>query len=84
MLQNRGTVHYLATFHTHTGAMKFEKALKGLGVWCQMKPVPRKLSSSCGVCVEYEGREPADLPKEDISRIYQMEGNTYHMVFENE
>lgn len=84
MQQSNGTVHYLATFHTHTGAMKFEKALKGLGVWCQMKPVPRKLSSSCGVCVEYEGREPDDLPKEDISRIYLMEGTAYHMVFEND
>ena len=32
-------------------AIKIEKALKAAGVACRMIPVPRHLSSDCGVCV---------------------------------
>ena len=84
MRQNNGETRYLATFHTHTGAMKFERALKSQGLWCQMKPVPRKLSSSCGVCVEYKDKPSGDLPMDDLSRIYRVEGNDYLMEYENE
>ena len=45
---------YIATFHTHYGALVFFKECKKLGVVSEQKPVPRKLSSSCGTCVAFK------------------------------
>lgn len=84
MQPNNTEPRRLATFHTHTGAMKFERALKARGISCLMKPVPRKLSSSCGVCVEYTACSEEGLPLEDVSRIYSIDGNVYHLIMENE
>ena len=35
-------------------ALKVEKMLKGAGIGCKLIPVPRHLSSDCGVCVRIE------------------------------
>lgn len=83
MPSNEEPIRCLATFHTHTGALKFEKALKGLGVMCLMKPVPRKLSSSCGVCVEYDEYPFAELPLDDVHQIFRIIGHEYTQLFEN-
>ncbi len=32
-------------------AMHIEKLLKGIGITCKMIPVPRHISSDCGVCL---------------------------------
>jgi hypothetical protein len=32
-------------------AMHIEKLLRGIGVACKMIPVPRHISSDCGVCL---------------------------------
>jgi hypothetical protein len=37
-------------FHTHSDAIKFEKKMKSIDLVCTLMPVPRKFSSSCGVC----------------------------------
>lgn len=44
-------MEYLATFYTHYGAMRFHKHCKENEIPAKMMPVPRELSSSCGVCV---------------------------------
>ena len=38
------------TFHTISQALKFEKILKKNKIEVKLRPVPRKLSSSCGNC----------------------------------
>ncbi len=43
----------IATFHTTSGAMGFEKQLKMAGESCELRPVPRKISASCGICVAF-------------------------------
>ena len=44
----------IATFHTHFGALTFQKKLRGLGdAAAMMMPVPRALSASCGTCVKF-------------------------------
>ncbi len=35
-------------------ALRAEKALLGAGIACKLIPVPRHLSSDCGVCVQIE------------------------------
>ena len=39
--------------HSTTHAVYFEKQLSQAGLMCQLVPVPRQLSSDCGVCVRF-------------------------------
>lgn len=75
---------YLATFYTHYGAACFARSLKEQGVPHRMMPVPRRLSSSCGVCVvfSWEGTPPADA--EDLEAVYRTENETYTPVYRRE
>ena len=41
-------------FYTSNHAFRAEKILKGLGVDCKLVPVPRRLSSECGVCLRID------------------------------
>lgn len=38
-------------FHSTSHAVHAEKVLKRIGIPCDMVPVPRHLSSDCGVCI---------------------------------
>ena len=40
-------------FHSITHAMKAEKRLKAAGVTIKLIPVPRHISSDCGVCLRF-------------------------------
>jgi hypothetical protein len=42
-------------FHTSNHAFRAEKLLKAAGIPCRLVPVPRHLSSDCGVCLRLEG-----------------------------
>ncbi|MEG1994570.1 MAG: DUF3343 domain-containing protein, partial [Oscillospiraceae bacterium] len=44
-------MEYTVLFFTHSGAIKFHRFCKGEGIPCEIMPVPRQLSSSCGICV---------------------------------
>jgi hypothetical protein len=35
-------------------ALRAEKILQGMGILCKLIPVPRQLSSDCGVCVRIQ------------------------------
>ena len=52
----------LATFKTTSMALMFERACRGAGVSARITPVPRKLSSSCGLACEFpcEAREAVE------------------------
>jgi hypothetical protein len=64
-------MEYTATFFTHSGAIRFEKFAKEQGLQVQLMPVPRRLSSSCGIAarMQYEG-DIRELIIEDIDSIY--------------
>lgn len=67
---------YLATFYTHYGAMRFHKHCQTDGAPSKMAPVPRELSSSCGVCVRFEAsRAPEAEEHEDMERCYAVDGD---------
>ncbi len=40
--------------HSTSHAMRIEKLLQEKGIACKMIPVPRHISSDCGVCVRIE------------------------------
>ena len=65
---------YLATFFTHYGAMRFHKHCERQGIPAKMAPVPRELSSSCGVCVYFSAsRAPSAEEHEDLELCYALD-----------
>jgi len=63
-------------FHSITGALQTEKRLKGKGVAVKLVPVPRQLSSDCGVCLRFERKDETEVKtaleeeRIDIQGIY--------------
>ena len=76
-------MEHIATFHTHLGALRFQRRLAGLGKEAAMAPVPRKLSASCGTCVRFTAPFEKDWADEDLDSVYLEEGRTYTRLFEN-
>ena len=76
---------YIATFHTHLAALMTCRNLNGKGVKAAMMPVPRKLSASCGTCVDYEASGPLlEQMDTDVERVFAVAGETYTLLLENE
>lgn len=62
---------YIATFHSHYGAMAFKKALEKQRISVMLTPVPRYLSPSCGTCARFEAPEAFSPPETpELDRIY--------------
>ena len=69
-------MEYLATFHTHYGAIKFNKHCGKNGITSKMSPVPRELSASCGVCVRFTAAVAPEKPEhEDMEACYSIDPN---------
>ena len=77
-------MEYIATFFTHFGAGEYARRLRKNGVSCRMMPVPRKLSSSCGTCVRWEGDIPAAMPTEETEQIVRVTPSGYETVYQAE
>lgn len=74
---------YVALFFTHSGAIKFQRFSRKNNIACELMPVPRKLSSNCGVCARFEYDSAIDdLLNENIEQIYEIVDNTYTLVYE--
>ena len=39
--------------HTSGHAFSIEKALKKRNISCRLTPIPRKVSSDCGICIRF-------------------------------
>lgn len=76
----------IATFHTHLGAMSFQRRLKAAGGAPAMMPVPRALSASCGTCVKFTlDFDPQTMADEDLDAVYAAGGGgTYRLIFQND
>ena len=78
-------MNYTIVFFTHSGAIKFERKMIKLNIPCSLQPVPRKLSSSCGICAKiiYNGYID-DLIESEIESIYKdISKNQYEVLFKN-
>ncbi len=76
---------HLILFFTQYGAMSYSKLLEKEGIRNLTRPVPRALSSSCGICVE--ASLPGDATKfvtEDVEAIYIADGEKYQLIYSNE
>ncbi|WP_073026096.1 DUF3343 domain-containing protein [Lutispora thermophila] len=75
---------YIATFFSHIGAIKYSKFLSSRNISSETMPVPRKLSSSCGVCVKFKtGENIKNMISEDIDKVYVLEGSDVKLIYEN-
>lgn len=75
---------YLALFFTHSSAIKFNRFARKNNIECDLMPVPRKLSSNCGICAKFSYEKPIDEIKSlDIEKIYEVERNSYTLIYED-
>ena len=74
----------IATFHTHLGALRFQKKLTRLGKEAALAPVPRKLSASCGTCVRFAAEFDPKWSNEDMEAVYSVTDDGYSLTFKNE
>jgi hypothetical protein len=51
--------HSVVLFYSISGALQAEKLLKKEGITTKLIPVPRQLSSDCGICLRFEKPEEA-------------------------
>lgn len=50
-----------------------------------MMPVPRTLSSSCGVCIEFKRDTIKDIISTDIQSVYLIsENREYKLIYSND
>ncbi len=49
--------HSVVLFHSMTGALHAEKLFKNSGIGIKLIPVPRHLSSDCGICLRFDRRD---------------------------
>jgi len=46
--------HGVVLFYSTSSALQAEKLLKGMSMAVKLIPVPRQLSSDCGICLRFE------------------------------
>jgi hypothetical protein len=77
-------MRYVATFYAHFGAVRFRRLCREKGVACELSPVPRALSSSCGTCAFFEFSpldEGEDWP-EEIELVVRVTGEGAMVAYE--
>ena len=73
---------YVAIFFTHSGAIKFDRKLKSSNIECELMPVPRQLSSNCGIGAKFKyDKDINDLVDDEIEKIFIVEGKEYKLVY---
>lgn len=75
--------HFIATFYSHFGAIRFKRELGRVGIQGTIQPVPRSLSSSCGTCVMFAGETYEILHNDDeIEQIVEVTPGGYRPVYQ--
>ena len=76
---------YIATFPPPPPAPPPRPRRTAAGARARMLPGPRKLSASCGTCVDYEASGPLlEQMDTDVERVFAVEGEIYTLLLENE
>ena len=61
MPSDEGKAHSVALFYSISGALRAEKLLKRSGITIKLIPVPRHLSSDCGICLRFERSDEGEV-----------------------
>jgi len=77
-------MEYLATFHTHSGALKYCRYLQGKGITAETMPVPRRFSSNCGIGVKFRLDGDTDINNfisEDIEKLFRIDSTDARPIY---
>lgn len=76
---------YIVLFYTNSSAIKFAKFIQRFNYPGELIPLPRKLTSSCGMGVKFRfTQDLAGIISDEIEKIYAVEGNQYQLVYSAE
>lgn len=76
-------VIYFLLFHTIHDVLKAEKILKKHGLRFELVPVPRNLSSDCGMCIRLQDSFDQASPllgSVEVASSYLFDGSEYRMI----
>ena len=73
-------MYCLATFKTTSAALMFERTCRGAGINARIAPVPRKLSSSCGLACQFPCEERNTVEALALGKKISVAG--YHSIEE--
>lgn len=75
-------MEYIATFFTHSGAVNYKRYLARLGVHAELLPVPRRLSSDCGIAARFcTDQELANLITRGLHQLYVVEAGGEKLIY---
>lgn len=75
-------MEFIATFFTHSGAVKYKRHMKGLGIDVELLPVPRRLSSDCGIGARFvTSADMSGLISDDIDKLFLVAKDGERLVF---
>lgn len=67
-------MEYTVVFFTHSGAIKYHRYLNSMGIKNETMPVPRRLSSNCGIGVRFAtDKDVKNMITEDIEKIFKLD-----------
>jgi hypothetical protein len=76
-------MEYLALFFTTSASVKFRRKLNKLDIAVEALPVPRKLSSGCGIAIRFCWPDnPLPLLDDGIEKLYSVEENGYNLIYQ--
>lgn len=75
-------VGYFATFYTHSGAVQYQRYLRSLGIRAELLPVPRRLSSDCGIGARFRTHHDLNrLINRDVRRLFLVDRFGERLVY---
>lgn len=76
---------YVVLFFTHSGAITFKRKLEKQGIQYELMPVPRKLSSNCGISakIQYE-HSTTYLLDQNVESVYLVQNGEYIRIYKDE
>ncbi len=82
-MSEKDSITYFFLFHTIHDVLKAENALKGQDTVFELVPVPRALSSDCGVCIA--AQRPSDkiivlLLSINLDTCFSFNGREYSRI----
>ena len=78
-------MNYIVLFFTNSSAIKFARFIKNSNYIGELIPLPRKLTSSCGMGVKFHfTSDLSEIVSDEIEKIYAVEGNQYKLVYRAE
>ncbi|HCQ91420.1 MAG TPA: hypothetical protein DIU45_19045 [Clostridium sp.] len=72
---------YIATFYTHSGAIKFNRFLLKNNISNETLPVPRQLSSNCGIGVSFSYENNVEnIFTDDMEKLYLCNKDNFKLI----